>query len=75
MGIFAVSLGAGLLGTLVVLKYALPTTFLRAGLVVVWQVVICVLIAALLGGVMVALGALNGGPGSLPTRPGSGGWV
>lgn len=76
LGVFAVSLAAGLLGTLVVLKFALPTTFFRAGVVVVWQIVICVVLGAVLVGVLFALGALTGGPMSIPTRPGSGGgWV
>jgi hypothetical protein len=26
-------------------------------------------------GVLFALGAMNGGPPALPTRPGTGGWV
>jgi hypothetical protein len=75
LGVVGVSLGAGLLGTLVVLKYALPTTFIRAGVVVVWQVVICMVIGAVLVGVLFALGAMNGGPVSVPARPGAGGWV
>ncbi|HYH69228.1 MAG TPA: hypothetical protein VD866_31330 [Urbifossiella sp.] len=74
LGTFAVSLGAGQLATVVVLKYALPTTFFRAGVVVVWQLVICVLIGAALVGGLFALGAMNGGPVSVPMRSG-GGWV
>lgn len=75
LGVVAVNLAASFVGTVVVLKYALPTTFVRAGVVVFWQLVICVLIGAVMVGLMFALGAMNGGPGSLPTRAGSGGWV
>lgn len=73
--VLAVSIGASVFGTVVMLRLALPTTFVRAMVVVFWQYVIAAVVGALLVGVLFALGAMNGGPVSVPTRPEAGGWV
>lgn len=73
LGLIAVSVGAGLIATMVVLKMALPTTFVRAGVVVAWQHVICVLICVVLLVPVFVFGVADGT--RAPTRPASGAWV
>jgi len=75
LGVLAVGFGASVFGTVLVLKMALPTTFVRAGVVVIWQYVIGALIGAALVGAVFLLGATDSGKAFIPTRPGTGGWV
>lgn len=75
VGLLAVGFGASVFGTLLVLKLALPTTFVRAGVVVFWQYLVCALLGAALVGVVFLLGATDSGKAFIPTRPGTGGWV
>jgi hypothetical protein len=67
---------AGLLATVVVLKMALPTTFVRAGVVCVFQFVLSLLLVVALG---FGLALLTGGLANIPAMkaPGGGGsgWV
>ncbi|QDU22262.1 hypothetical protein [Urbifossiella limnaea] len=74
LGVLAVAQLANVFGAVVVLKFALPTTIVRAVVVVIWQFVLCVVPVVLLGAAMVMLGATSG-PVSVPTLPGQGGWV
>lgn len=65
----------GLLANTIVLKMALPTTFLRAAFVTFWQLVLgCVLPMAILIGVGFAVGLSNGGDFGMPKAARSG-WV
>ncbi|MFO0799238.1 MAG: hypothetical protein U0804_17360 [Gemmataceae bacterium] len=75
LGLLGVAQLANVFGAVVVLKFALPTTFVRAVVVVIWQFVLCVVPLVLLVAAMVMLGATAGGPVSVPTPPGQGGWV
>jgi hypothetical protein len=74
LGVIAAALAGNLFGTVLVLKMALPTTYLRAAVVVFWQLVIVALIGALVVGAVFVLGMAGGGL-PVPTRPAGGGWV
>lgn len=75
LGVLLLSLGGYLFGILLVLKMALPTTFVRAAVVVFWQFVISAVIGVVMVGVLFAFSAAGGGGAAGPTRPAQGGWV
>ncbi len=74
LGVIAAALAGNLFGTVLVLKMALPTTYLRAAVVVFWQFVIVALIGALVLAALFALGMAGGGI-PVPSKPTGGGWV
>lgn len=72
LGVWGGALLAYFLTNAVVFKAALPTTFLKAVLVVVWQQLICVMIGVALFAVLFAFAVSNGGMDGFAPKPAGG---